>query len=57
MGKWQKHNKHHKQESQEVRPFQAGDYKTAMNRQESMTNINNKNDPQKKHRLGNTFLF
>ena len=28
--------KHHKQESQEVSPFPAGDHKTAKNRQESM---------------------
>ena len=29
--------KHHIQESQEVRPFPAGDHKAAMNRQDSMT--------------------
>ena len=39
------------QESQEASLFPAGDHKAAMNREESMTNINNKNDPQKKHRL------
>ena len=46
--------KHHTQESQDVSSFPAGNHKAAMNRQESMTkpNINNKNDPQKKHRLG-----
>ena len=31
--------KHQIQESQEVRPFPAGDHKATMNRQESMTNI------------------
>ena len=30
-------------------PFPAGDYKASVNKQES---INNKNDPQMKHRLG-----
>ena len=35
-------DKTHTQESQEASPFQAGDQKAAMNRQESMTN--------KKHR-------
>ena len=47
--------KHHIQESQEVGPFPAEDHKAAMNRQENKTNtknINNKNDPQKKHCLG-----
>ena len=34
-GKWQKHIKHHKQESQEVSPFPGGDHKASMNRQES----------------------
>ena len=38
--------KHHKQESQEVSHFQAGDHKAAMDRQESMTNTK-----QKKNRL------
>ena len=37
--------KHHIQESQEVSPFQVGDHKAAMNRQESMTNT--------KHQLQN----
>ena len=52
-----KHNIH---EGQEVNPFQAGVHKAAMNRQESITNTkHNKNDPQKKHRLGtvSTKLF
>ena len=49
QGKVTKHNKHNTQESQEASPFPAGDHKAAMNRQESMTNIN---DTQKKHRLG-----
>ena len=35
----QKYKKHHKQESQEISPFPAGDHKAAMNRQESMTNV------------------
>ena len=44
------------QESQGVSPFPAGDHKTARNRHDSITkkntnNTNNKNDPQKKHRL------
>ena len=30
--------KHHTQESQEFIPFPAGDHKTAMNRQDSLTN-------------------
>ena len=34
--------KHHTQESQEVSPFPASDLKAAMNRQESMTNMNYK---------------
>ena len=34
--------KHHIQESQEVSPFQAGDHKAARNRQDSMTDTNNK---------------
>ena len=35
---------HHTKESQEVCPFQAGDYKVARNRQDSImkTNVNNK---------------
>ena len=35
-------------------PFPASDHKVAMNKHKSMTNtnINNKNDPQKKHSLG-----
>ena len=32
--------KHHLQESQEVSPFPAVDHKAAMNRQESMRNMN-----------------
>ena len=46
--------KHHTQESQEDSPFPAGDYKTARNRQDSITkkNTNNFKDPQKKHHLG-----
>ena len=40
--------KHHIQES----PSPAGDHKTAINRQESMTIIINKKDPQKKQCLG-----
>ena len=44
----------HIQTSQEVSPFPADDYKAAMKGQESMTNtnINSKDYPQKKHRLG-----
>ena len=34
--------KHHTQESQEVSPFQAGDHKAAMNRQDSMTDTKHK---------------
>ena len=37
-GKVTKYRKHHIQESQEVSPFSAGDHKTTMNIQESMTN-------------------
>ena len=44
--------KHHIQESQEVSPSPEVDHKAAMNRQESMTNINNKKGPQKKQCLG-----
>ena len=46
--------KYHTQDRQEVSHFPAGDHKAAMNKQQSMTNtnINNKNDQQKKHRLG-----
>ena len=50
---WESDNntrKHHKQESQEANPFPAGGHNAAMNRQ--TRNINNKNGPQKKHRLG-----
>ena len=51
-----KDKKHHIQESPEVITFQEGDHKAARNRQDRMTdkheNTNNKNDPQKKHRLG-----
>ena len=35
--------KHHKQESQEVSPFSAGDHKAAMKKQESMKNRKHKN--------------
>ena len=43
--------KYHKQESQEVSPFPAGDHDAGRNRQDSMTktNTNNKKYPQKKH--------
>ena len=34
--------KHHIQESQEVTPFPAGDYKAAMNRQDSMADTKHK---------------
>ena len=44
--------KHHIQESQEVSPSLAGDHKAAMNRQESMTNINNKKRSTKRQCLG-----
>ena len=48
--------KHHKPERQEVSLFPVGDHKATMTRQENITNtnINNKNDPQKKlkHCLG-----
>ena len=36
--KWQNTIKHHIQESQEVSHFPEGDHKSAMNRQESITN-------------------
>ena len=36
MGKWQNTRTHHKQESQEVSPFSASDYKAAMHRQGSI---------------------
>ena len=55
MEKWQSIIKHHIQESQEVDPFPGGVHKAAMNRQKKTRqtwNINNKSDPQKKHRLG-----
>ena len=42
MGKRQSTRKHHIQENQEVSPFQAGDHKAAMNRQDSMTNTKHK---------------
>ena len=46
--------KYHTHESQEVSPCLAGDHMAAINIQEKLIlrNINNKNDPQKKHRLG-----
>ena len=46
--------KHHNEESQEASPFPTGDHEAAMNRLDSMVkkNLNNKKDPQKKHRLG-----
>ena len=37
MGKLQNTRKRHKQESQEVSPFPAGDHKVTRNRQDSMT--------------------
>ena len=37
MVKWQKHKKHHIQESKEVSFFPVGDHKDAMNRQDSIT--------------------
>ena len=45
--------KHHKQESHKVSSFPAYDHKAARDRQNSMTYTkhNNKNNPQKKHRL------
>ena len=50
------HKKHHIQESQAMSPFPAGDDKAASNRQDRTTktirNTNNRNGPQKKHRLG-----
>ena len=42
MGKWQKHKKHHKQKSQDASPFQAGNYKAEMNRQDRVTKTNMK---------------
>ena len=39
---WESVKNTQKQESQEASPFPAGDHKAVMNRQESMTNINNK---------------
>ena len=46
--------KHHIQESHKVRPFPTGDNMGAKHRHHSIAkiNINNKNDPQKKHSLG-----
>ena len=41
LGKWQK-IKHHTQESQEVNPFQADDHKTAISRQDSITDTKHK---------------
>ena len=38
MGKWQIHKKHHIQESQEVSPFPAADYKVAWHRQKPKYN-------------------
>ena len=55
MEKWGKNKKiSNTQESQEVSPFLAGGRKATMNRRDSMadTIINNKKNPQKKHRLG-----
>ena len=45
--------KHDIQKSQVASPFPAGDHKAAMNRQESMTNTNHKqqNDPKKQKAL------
>ena len=49
-----KRRKSHKQENQEVNPFPTGDHKAARKRHDDMakTSTKNKNDPQKKHRLG-----
>ena len=46
--------KHHIQESQEVSPFSIGDHKAIRNRNGILakTIINNKNDTEKKDRLG-----
>ena len=53
MGKRQNTTKRHIQESQEVSPFPAGDYKSARHRQDYMAKKNtNKNYPQKKYTLG-----
>ena len=56
MGLWQKHKKYHTQESQEARPFLAGDHKAAMlqwtdKKAWRTRNINNKKDPQKEPAL------
>ena len=52
IGKGQEHKTHHLRDSQEVSPFSVGEYKAARSRQDSMTNTNNKKDPQKNYRLG-----
>ena len=54
MGKWQKHKKHHTQESQDVSPFQQMTSRLQWTDKKAWQtrNINYKKDPQKKHRLG-----
>ena len=42
IGKWQKHKKHHKEESQEVSPFLVGDQKATTNRHDSMADMKHK---------------
>ena len=42
IGKEHKHNKHHTQESQEVRSFPEGDHKATTNIQENATNTKDK---------------
>ena len=51
--------KHNIQESQEARPFPAGDHKAAMNIQISMTNTKHKHQKwsTKKHGLGTVSNF
>ena len=44
--------KHHIQESEEASTFPAGDHKAAITDKHDK-HINNKNDQEKKHRLGN----
>ena len=49
-----------KNESQEVSPFPTGDHKAPIygrERKHNKKDINNKNDPQKKHRLGTVSIF
>ena len=60
MGKWQKHSKHNTQESQEGSPLPTGGHTALRNRPDTIRNttmkhnLDNKKDPQKKHRLGTT---